>query len=89
MLPSEPRSEKKKVPPDCRYCKRQAVWADAGIMKSIPYFYCRRCKAEIDEDGGIVLPPPPVPESTVELPEPYTDEDGPRFDAGQFFFSNH
>jgi hypothetical protein len=81
----EAATEPRKGPPECRYCRQRAVWADAGIMRSIPYFYCRRCKAEVDDRGEVVLPPPPVPDP----PDPHTAEDEDRFASERFFFSNH
>lgn len=43
--------------PTCRKCyKNQVVWADAGVLKSIPYRYCQNCKIEVDWNGF------PIPE---------------------------
>ncbi len=36
---------------NCRACNTKLVIADAGSVKSIPYFYCRTCKAEVTQDG--------------------------------------
>lgn len=37
--------------PSCKNCHNLAVPANAGIFKSIPYFYCRNCKIEVNEWG--------------------------------------
>lgn len=37
--------------PDCRICKHPVILADAGLLKPITYFYCRRCKIEVDRWG--------------------------------------
>jgi hypothetical protein len=44
--------------PDCRKCRKEAVLADAGIMKPIHYYYCRNCKIEVDRWGYAVRPKP-------------------------------
>ena len=33
-------------PPTCK-CGETAVAADAGVLTSIPYWYCRECKDEV------------------------------------------
>lgn len=41
--------------PKCKGCYKQAVVADAGLIRSIPYWYCRTCKVEVDEYGREVF----------------------------------
>lgn len=44
-------SKPKKEPVKCKKCNEVAVLADAGMLKSIQYLYCRKCKIEIDAYG--------------------------------------
>lgn len=37
--------------PNCRKCDNQVVHADAGVLTSKPYLYCRTCKIEVDTWG--------------------------------------
>jgi len=32
---------------ECCYARDLVVEADAGLTRSIPYWYCRRCKIEV------------------------------------------
>lgn len=38
-------------PPKCQICSKDTILADAGILSSITYFYCRHCKVEVDAAG--------------------------------------
>ena len=41
-----------KPTPTCKKCfKNTVVWADAGVIRSIPYLYCRTCKIEVNQFG--------------------------------------
>lgn len=42
--------------PVCKKCRNTAIPADAGVFKSIPYWYCRTCKIEVTEYGYEVKP---------------------------------
>lgn len=41
----------KPCPPTCRGCRSSTVSADAGLLKSIPYWYCPKCRIEVSEYG--------------------------------------
>lgn len=65
----------KEYPPYCKKCKDVAVKADAGVITSIPYWYCRKCKFELGWNGMEV---PYVPEKeeerSIEELENYFDD---------------
>ncbi len=65
--------------PSCKTCHKLAVPANAGIFKSIPYFYCRNCKFEVNEWGFEVEYIPKAPDSLKELDDYLSGELG-RFD---------
>lgn len=45
-----------KPTPVCKKCfKGPVVWADAGMVRSIPYLYCRNCKIEVNQFGHPVI----------------------------------
>lgn len=75
----------KREPPTCRRCNYQTIWADAGVVKHIPYFYCRTCKVEVNDEGFRVCP--------VVAPPPSEDRDDgdemPELTPGGFFISQH
>lgn len=41
----------KRQPPICNICKDHAYEANAGVLTSIPYWYCRNCKHEVNDQG--------------------------------------
>lgn len=42
--------------PNCKKCRKDGVEADAGLLTSKPYYYCRICKIELDFWGHEVYP---------------------------------
>ena len=66
--------------PPCRKCySGSVVEANAGVFKSIPYFYCRKCKIEVDEDGYEVKPIKKT--KNIEDLESYLSEEMARLDS--------
>lgn len=45
--------------PSCKKCKKEVVLADAGVLTSKPYWYCRVCKIEVDDAGYAFNPNDP------------------------------
>lgn len=43
--------------PKCKKCYNYAILADAGIVRSIPYFYCKFCKTEVNSEGYDITEP--------------------------------
>jgi hypothetical protein len=68
----------KKIP-TCKNCNNLCVSADAGIFKSIPYFYCRNCKVEVN-DWGFEIEAVPKPVDSLKDLEDYLSGEIGRFD---------
>jgi len=69
-----------KTRPKCRGCYKEAVPADAGILRSIPYWYCRVCKVEVDEYGREVYPAPREKAEGLDELDDYLSGEVDRFD---------
>ena len=62
--------------PSCKICNKLVVSANAGILKSIPYFYCRNCKIEVNDWGFEVESNPKPSEVLRELDDYLSGEIG-------------
>lgn len=59
--------------PCCKVCNNLSILADAGIFRSITYFYCKTCKFEVSEYGYEVKVLTEEIKSEEMIPESFPD----------------
>jgi len=67
-----------KKTPECKSCRVLVTQADAGILKSIPFWYCEGCKNEVDDRGFIIKPK--IEDKRLDELDAYFDEEIQRLD---------